>query len=57
LAGPVKRAYLEPIAVGDVLTEMPLFLDPEQDIKVPPERTYLAAYEGVPRFSREILEA
>src|SRR4051794_14846055 len=28
-AGPVKRAYIEPTAVGRELAEMPLFLEPE----------------------------
>jgi hypothetical protein len=55
-AGPVKTAYIEPIAVGDILPEMPLFLTSEQYINVPLEATYQAAYEGVPRFYREILE-
>ena len=26
-AGPVKTAYVEPAAVGDLLPEMPLFLE------------------------------
>lgn len=56
-AGPVKTAYVEPVAVGDVLPEMPLFLDPDQYVNVPLEATYRSAYEGVPRFYRSILEA
>ena len=56
-AGPVKTAYVEPVAVGDVLPGMPLFLDPEQYVNVPLEATYGAGYEGVPRFYRTILEA
>jgi hypothetical protein len=56
-AGPVKTAYIEMAAVGDVLPDMPLFLDPEQYVNVPLEATYRAAYEGVPRFYRNILEA
>ena len=28
-AGAVKTAYVEPVAVGDLLPEMPLFLEPE----------------------------
>lgn len=55
-AGDVKTAYVEPVAVGDPLPDMPLFLDPEQYINVPLESTYRAAYEGVPRFYREMLE-
>jgi len=42
--------------VGDLLPSMPLFLAPEQYLNVPLEPTYLAAYEGVPRFYRNMLE-
>src|SRR5262249_28610597 len=56
-AGPVPTAYFEPIAVGDRLIDMPLFLTPEEYINVPLESTYQAAYAGVPRFYRDILEA
>jgi hypothetical protein len=44
------------VAVGDVLPAMPLFLAPEQYISAPLEPTYLAAYNGVPRYYRTILE-
>ncbi len=56
-AGPVPTAYLEPIAVGDALPDMPLFLAPEQYVNVPLESTYSAAFQGVPRYYRTILEA
>lgn len=55
-AGVVKTAYVEPLAVGDSLPQMPLFLDPEQYINVPLEATYRDAYRGVPHYYREILE-
>jgi hypothetical protein len=55
-AGPVKTAYIELVAAGDVLPHMPLFLAPEQYVNVPLEATYRAAYAGVPRFYRDILE-
>ena len=48
-AGQVKRAYVEPTAVGLELAEMPLFLEPEMYVNVPLEETYQAAYRGVPR--------
>ncbi len=54
--GPAPTAYVEPVAVGDVLPDMPLFLDPEQYVNVPLEATYRAAYEGVPEYYRQILE-
>jgi hypothetical protein len=55
-AGPVKRAYVEPTAVGRELAEMPLFLEPEWYVNVPLEETYLAAYRGVPRRWKQVLE-
>ena len=55
-AGRAPTAYVEPVAVGDDLPDMPLFLTPEQYINVPLETTYRAAYEGVPRYYRTILE-
>jgi hypothetical protein len=56
-AGPRKIAYIEPTAVGRELLDMPLFLTPEVYINVPLEPTYRAAYRGVPRKWREVLEA
>ena len=56
-AGPRKIGYIEPTAVGRELIGMPLFLTPEVYINVPLESTYRAAYRGVPRKWREVLEA
>jgi hypothetical protein len=56
-AGPVKRAYVEPTAVGRELPDRPLFLEPELYVNVPLEATYQAAYRGVPRRWRQVLEA
>jgi hypothetical protein len=41
-------AYVEPLAVGDALPDMPLFLDSESYVSVPLEETYLQAWEGFP---------
>jgi hypothetical protein len=51
-----KRAYIEPTAVGRLLIDMPLFLEPERYINVPLEQTYQAAYRGVPRRWKRVLE-
>lgn len=51
------RAFIEPTAVGKELLEMPLFLEPERYIEVPLEETYMAAYRGVPRRWKAVLEA
>jgi hypothetical protein len=55
-AGSSKRAYVEATAVGRELMEMPLFLTPETYINVPLEATYQAAYRGVPRRWKQVLE-
>jgi hypothetical protein len=56
-AGQRKRAYIEPTAVGRALIDVPLFLTPETYVNVPLESTYLAAYRGVPRKWKAVLEA
>ncbi len=56
-AGPRKRAYIEPTAVGRELADMALFLEPELYVNVPLEATYQAAYRGVPRRWKAVLEA
>lgn len=58
-AGPVKTAYVEPVAVGAAMPDMPLFLtsDGEGHILVPLESTYMAGYAPVAGFYREILDA
>jgi hypothetical protein len=48
-AGPVKRGFIEPLAVGEPLTDMPLFLEPDLYVQVPLEKTYQAAFAAVPR--------
>jgi hypothetical protein len=55
-AGPPKTAYIEPVAVGDVLIDMPLFLASGWYVSVPLEATYQAAWRGVPRRFRDVLE-
>lgn len=56
-AGPLKHAFVEPTAVGRELIAMPLFLTSDEYVNVPLEATYQAAYRGVPRRWREVLEA
>jgi hypothetical protein len=55
-AGDPKTAYVEPIAVGDVLPAMPLFLRHGIYVNVPLERTYQAGYDKVPQRWRRVLE-
>jgi hypothetical protein len=51
------EALYEPLAVGDVLPPMPLYLDPDWYVKTPLEATYQAAFRGMPGFWREALNA
>lgn len=55
-AGLVKEAFIEPIAVGDVLPDMPLFLEPDLYVPVPLESSYRDAFDAVPERWREELE-
>ena len=56
-ADTCPTAYFEPIATGDVLPDMPLFLTPDRYINVPLEATYQTAWRGVPqRWKRVIAE-
>jgi hypothetical protein len=50
------RGYIEPIAVGDELPDMPLFLDPDVFVEVPLETTYMAAWEAVPVRWRQVID-
>jgi hypothetical protein len=50
------KAYIEPVAVGDALPDMPLFLEPGAHVLVPLEATYQAAWAAVPRRWRTVLE-
>ena len=44
--GGVRAAYVEPVGVGDVLPDMPLFLTNDLHIMTPLEPTYQAAWDG-----------
>lgn len=56
VSGSKLTAFIEPIAVGQSLLPMPLFLTQDRYVNVPLEETYQAAYEGVPRIYRRVLE-
>ncbi len=51
------RAFVEPVAVGETLIDMPLYLEPGRHLAVPLEETYRLAYASVPGRWRAILEA
>ena len=43
------RAYIETVAVGQALPDMPLFLEPDGCVMVPLEATYETAFAALPR--------
>jgi len=54
--GGERVAYVEPIAVGDAMPDMPLFLASGIHIKVPLESTYCAAWDASPEEMRRAVE-
>ena len=56
-AKQAPTAYVEPIAVGAVLPEMPLFVQPGWYVSIPLEETYQQAWRGFPERWRRVLEA
>jgi hypothetical protein len=48
VAGPQVEIYIEHLAVGGALAEMPLFLRPDRYVNVPLESTYQDTHRGVP---------
>ena len=49
------RAFVVHLQVGEGLSDMPLFLEPDRAVSVPLEATYQAAFEAVPEVWREVL--
>ncbi len=54
-ADDVVEAFVEPVAVGDRLPDMPLFLTADACVHVPLEATYQAAWSVVPQRWRTVL--
>jgi hypothetical protein len=54
-AGLVKKAYVEPLAVGDALPAMPLFLSAEVHVPAPLEETYNRTWSICPEPMRELV--
>jgi hypothetical protein len=55
-AFPIKTAYVEPVAVGDDLPEIPLFLTAETYIHPPLEEAYRTAWAVFPSVFKALLE-
>jgi uncharacterized protein DUF4058 len=56
VADLVKTAYVEPVAVGDTLPDMPAYLDLDRYVPVPLEATYQATWASCPEAMREAVE-
>ena len=57
VGGPVIDAFVAHFAVGEAIPTMPLFLTPENYVRVPLEAAYLAAWEDVLARYQEVLLA
>jgi hypothetical protein len=55
-AGDAVEAYVEPIAVGSTLPDMPVFLTPDWYVAAPLESTYQEAYASVPERWRNVID-
>jgi len=53
----VVRTYVKPLAVGETLSEMPLFLQPKAHVPLPLDMTYERAFGAVPKRWRNMLTA
>ena len=53
LANLTSTAYIEPVAVGDAMPEMPIFLDNKTYVRVPLEETYNATWNACPDEFKE----
>lgn len=56
-AGEVKTAYVEPVAVGDPLPPMPIFLTPERYVPAPLEATYQTTWAHCPAPLRALVDS
>jgi hypothetical protein len=54
---PCIEVFLEPVAVGDPLPKMPLFLTPETYVLLDLDTTYRSAWDAVPAVWQEVLAA
>ena len=55
-AQPLPIAYVEPVAVGDLLPDMPIFLKPGKYVPAPLETTYQTAWTFFPAPLKRLLE-
>lgn len=56
-AVPIKTAYVEPVAVGDELPSLPIFLTEDAYVPAPLEETYRASWAAYPASLKGLLES
>lgn len=56
LGGDLPEAYAEPLAVGDPLPSLPIFLSLDRYVPAPLEETYQRAWNVFPGFLKEIMD-
>jgi hypothetical protein len=56
LGGDMPEAYVEPVAVGDALPSLPIFLNEEEYVPAPLEETYMESWKVYPALLKEIIE-
>jgi hypothetical protein len=54
---PAKAAYVEPVAVGDPLPSLPIFLEGTKHVPAPLEASYMVTWEKCPAPFREAIES
>ena len=57
IGGPSAEAFIEPVGIGDVLPDMPLFLTPDVYVSTPLDVTYRLAWDGMAGYWRDVLSA
>jgi hypothetical protein len=57
VGSPCPEVYFEPVAVGDPLPDMPLFITRDVYVSVPLDDTYQSAWDVFPAFWKEVLSA
>ena len=55
-ASPTKTAYVEPVAVGDELPALPIFLTDQDYVPAPLEETYQVSWAAYPADLKELLD-
>lgn len=54
-AGPLPQAFIEPLATGDELPSLPLYLTVDEYLELPLESTYQGAFSAVPEVWQDEL--